>query len=374
MKIKQKYINILYLSAMAHYALFGFQNCSNQFSNMQFKPNSDPQSGFGGGTQGTYIEKVDAFSVKSSIPKIDVLVVMDNSGSMNYEMLKMSQRFNAFLQQLNTTDWRVGIITTDVVNNTFNSRGRLIPFDTNAKKYFISSNDSITTANDLFSKTIQMSTGGSGLEQGINASYLAIKNNFDPLSVNYQFIRPDAALSILYVSDADERSDGLNLALENTSENLIQYIKQKFPTKTFNAHSIVVKENDLTCLQSTLTAVDSSNKVISAVNESFGLEYAKLSQLTGGLVGDVCQDDYTVQLSFMGQKTIDQIKEFKLSCNPQDTNNDGQIDIFITNKNTGTNINQFTVSNNVVSFNEMLPIGDYEIRSSCLNEVIANNL
>ncbi|MCB0370011.1 MAG: hypothetical protein KDD45_11450, partial [Bdellovibrionales bacterium] len=46
--------------------------------------------------------------------KVDILIVIDNSGSMSYEQSEMAKRFSGFVESLNGLDWQLGITTTDV--------------------------------------------------------------------------------------------------------------------------------------------------------------------------------------------------------------------------------------------------------------------
>ena len=58
-------------------------------------------------------------TVNPATTKVDVLVVVDNSGSMSVEQSNMGMRFASFLSRLQGLDWQVGIVTTDVqTNNT----------------------------------------------------------------------------------------------------------------------------------------------------------------------------------------------------------------------------------------------------------------
>jgi len=62
----------------------------------------------------------------TTVRKIDILFVDDNSGSMAEEQKEMGQKFNAFLSGLGAADWQVGITTTDVSSGTYGIQGSLI--------------------------------------------------------------------------------------------------------------------------------------------------------------------------------------------------------------------------------------------------------
>ena len=61
---------------------------------------------------------------------VDILFVIDNSGSMDDEQEEMAKRFSSFLSLLFDLSWQVGITTTDLSDsNKYYTDGKLIPVD-----------------------------------------------------------------------------------------------------------------------------------------------------------------------------------------------------------------------------------------------------
>lgn len=291
------------------------------------------------------------------LTKIDVLVVIDNSGSMKTEHQNMAARFGTFLDQLNGLDWRVGIVTTDPRNVT-RGDGKLIEFldkDGNATaKYMIDSTMSRTMAQEWFAKTIQMPTNGSGNEQGIAMTYRAIQraqNNSGTDARNFALIRSDSALAVLVTTDSDE-TNSAGTQDQNKPEFVANYIKSVYPGKPFSYHSIIVPLGDSVCVKQN-------------GNEGYGYAYDAMSRLTGGSTGTVCATDYGSQLMSIGQATQELIRSVALACAPIDTNGDGQPEMQITTAN-GSMAPAYTIVGLRINFVTPLPLGSTTLTYNCV--------
>jgi hypothetical protein len=218
----------------------------------------------------------------------------------------------------------------------------------------------VTSAMDLnvvksaFSGTIQRpSNEGSGNEQGIAATYRAIQRS-QVVSTAYNphqaFFRSGAALAVLVVTDADESPGRLGTAAANIPQNLINLVKSTFQQKAFVFHSIVVKSNDSVC-----RSKDG--------NESYGLSYETLSALTGGIVGSVCEANYSAQLTNMAVAVNDLVKTVTLKCLPLDINKDGVPDVSFAD---GSALPAHTLDQLKLTFQSPLPNGNYQLKYSCL--------
>ncbi|MBN8539087.1 MAG: hypothetical protein J0L82_01780 [Deltaproteobacteria bacterium] len=293
------------------------------------------------------------------LTKIDVLVVIDNSGSMKTEHENMAARFGTFLDQLNGLDWRVGIVTTDAKTDVVKGDGKLVEFlDKNGNAtstYMIDSRMNKATAQEWFAKTIQMPTNGSGDEQGIAMTYRAIQraqNNSGTDARNYALFRADAALAVLVTTDADEtnRSGTQN---QNKPEFVLNYIKTVYPGKPFSYHSIIVPLGDSVCVKQN-------------GNEGYGYSYDAMSRLTGGSTGTVCASDYGSQLTAIGQATQDLVRSVALACAPVDTNADGMPEMQIVTSN-GSTAPAFTITGMRINFATPLPLGSTTLIYNCVS-------
>lgn len=291
--------------------------------------------------------------------KLDVLVVIDNSGSMATEHQNMAARFGTFLDQLNGLDRQVGIVTTDARTNVTKGDGKLVEFlDKDGRptaKFMIDSKMTKATAQEWFAKTIQMPTDGSGQEQGIAMTYRAIQrgqNNNGTDARNFALFRPDAALAVLVTTDADE-TNSAGTQDPNKPTFVLNYVKSVYPAKPFSYHSIIVPLGDAVCVKAN-------------GNENYGYAYDEMSRLTGGTVGTVCASDYGSQLMAIGQATETLVRSVALTCAPVDTNGDGKPEMQITTSN-GTPAPPYTIMGMRINFESPLPMGTTTLVYNCVS-------
>jgi hypothetical protein len=173
--------------------------------------------------------------------KVDVLIVDDNSASMSFEQNALADRFSNFVNLLESKsmDYRLGITTTDISSGTNPPRavnqngalqdGKLIGLDGGFKFVTPQTGDS-AFRNKIFNAAIRrnetlecekfilswVDAGNSTTtpeystayaehcpsqdERGLYAANLVLKNNVD------SFIRPEADLAVIVLSDEDVRS------------------------------------------------------------------------------------------------------------------------------------------------------------------------
>jgi len=128
---------------------------------------------------------------------VDILLVVDNSCSMVDEQIKLAANFDSFIEQFLTAEvnYQIGVVTTDV---TSAERGLLV-----GETPVITSDMDVDAARALFQENVKVCANGSGFERGLEAARLAL----DPIeALNPDFLREDAALSIVFVSDEDDDS------------------------------------------------------------------------------------------------------------------------------------------------------------------------
>lgn len=127
---------------------------------------------------------------------VDVLWVVDNSCSMSDEVASIAGNFQSFIDEFTDLDidYHIAVVTTDMDNPTHSGKfqGAVITPDTN------------NPAAEFTSQTNQGSSG-SATEQGFAAVYAALN---EPLlsTTNADFLRTDATLSVIVVSDEDDSS------------------------------------------------------------------------------------------------------------------------------------------------------------------------
>jgi hypothetical protein len=305
---------------------------------------------------------------------VDVIVIIDNSGSMDSERANVGSRFGSFLDKLEGAglDWRVGVMSTAVYCGSSCATnpasvstptgkygdGYLRDFNGYSGKYILDRSVGLTQAKASFQRTIEGDLGWvSGDEQGIAQSWNLVnrtQSTWTDTATNRakNFFRDGASLSVIIVSDADE-SPVNNTRTWNNPDELIKIVKVKWPSKSFSFHSIIVVPNDEAC----------KNAQGGAEDFPYGTTYQQLSQKTGGIVGSVCATDYATQLGTMGQASLDQIRSVNLSCAPLDTDSDGQPDI----KVDGVKIAAPVLSGLKLTLPNTPAIGSHNLEYTCLN-------
>ena len=135
--------------------------------------------------------QVDEFSYLGAV---DILWVIDNSCSMTEEQLWLAGDASGFIDALDAgwVDYHLGVVTTD----DGALRG-LEPIITS----------SLSDPAGELAANIQAGVSGSGIEQGFTFGYAAL---IPPIAItdNYGFLRSDAALRVVFVSDEQEQSGG----------------------------------------------------------------------------------------------------------------------------------------------------------------------
>lgn len=196
------------------------------------------------------------FFQQSAVRKVDILWVVDNSGSMRTSQANLANEFPKFIEQLvkndpanprPPVDFHIGVTSTDVDNEvlTFDpgrdspippsnvgTRGRLHGFSLDggalAGRYLAcdasgSCNVPANRAAEAFAQMSKVGTAGSSSEKGLLAAYQALtlventraeNPSSQDLSKKEPFIRPDAALFVVFVSDEDDSSCGPFIPLD----------------------------------------------------------------------------------------------------------------------------------------------------------------
>ena len=292
--------------------------------------------------------------------KVDILFVNDNSASMSPIQIKLKDRFAGFIQNLESKkiDYRIAVTTTDLAAV---QKNRLITLENS--KSFISNADSNKLA--LFNKAIvrtetlrcedfiiaMFNTFGSSFQtQGVYASQYSTKCPSPDTRGTYTsllavsesaetFIRSDANLNVIVISNDEVRQGRFNLAnsdprflpLEQNdkAESFISLMQQKYPNKYWDYNSIVVKDSvcrDSQVLKNAQGQVVTSQAGGPAIAGGIGAEYAKISNSAAldidnnprsrGQILNICEEDYTQHFSNMATKIAEEARMLNLKCKP----------------------------------------------------------
>lgn len=225
-------------------------------------------------------------------PRVDILWVLDNSGSMSEEQQKLSDNLNAFFQYLDGSglDWHIGVTTTDTESST--QGGKLIPV---AGYPFLA--QQVPFNDELFSMMVRVGTGGSADERGLYATWLALSQPTPEIvSANLGFYREDADLHVVVVSDEEDYSED-----HLSTWELVTFLQSLKPdprqTVTFSS---IVGPGPRGCQSPDGTA-------------DYGARYLSVTRALGGIEASICEADWVPFLEELGLAASGQRQEFFLS-------------------------------------------------------------
>lgn len=226
----------------------------------------------------------DIFTQNSSgKSKVDILWVVDNSGSMGDEQDQLAYNFSVFIENFLTkgVDFKMGITTTDTKNRE--NAGKLIGGDDSLLT------DEAARADEAgfkktFSDLIRVGIDGWGREKGLLASAAFFDRNT-------AFLRDDSYLVVVYVSDEEDQSS-------NGVERYVNYLQSlRDSAGKVKAYSIV-------------NTTETGEQY-----ETVGTRYISASSQTGGTSSSIKKDFYTT-LSDIGDSIVALVDSFPLSGVP----------------------------------------------------------
>ncbi len=243
--------------------------------------------------------------------KVDILWVIDDSGSMGDEQASLSYNFDAFISEflIRDVDFKMGITTTDGRSGYDGiSKGQFNMLTAQAAK------DDEQQFLDNFKDWIRVGTRGSGREMGLYTSTRFFERY-------PEFVRDDAFLVLVYVSDEQDQSAN---SVESYIDTLFDLKAKRGQLKTYS----IVTQN-----------IDPNKRW-----ETLGTRYVEATNLTNGVAADIHQDFYQT-LTDMGGSILDLLDTFPLSGAP--INGDIRITV------NGNEVNQgwtYDASNHSIRF------------------------
>lgn len=161
--------------------------------------------------------KVETFTQTQS-GKYDFLWVVDNSGSMGGVQTTLKEQFSGFLTTLSSRegiDYRMGVTTMDMDSEN-GAKGNLVGSNSNTKVISRNITEPTEPINQFNEIITNIGLGGSGNEQGLNASLTQL------LAREPGFIRKGVPLVLIYISDEDD--DASTKSPGDTEDNIINHL------------------------------------------------------------------------------------------------------------------------------------------------------
>ncbi len=229
---------------------------------------------------------VDSFMQKDDEKTLDILVVIDNSGSMQTEQVNLSSKLSALLVAIEDTDWRIQVTTTDESDDC------LVMPD------FISSTDPDREAK--FAAAVSQGIEGSGRELGI----LKMVRGFEGCAGYQQWRRPNSNVAALIVSDED------NCSANGAHCRGVPWSQTSYATDYLNQIGVL----GVTAKVHGLFAIPGE---VCSTAFNVGTQYNELVDLSGGTKGTICSDDYAPTLNAISADLNENLNtSFALSQNP----------------------------------------------------------
>ncbi|MBX5482490.1 MAG: hypothetical protein IRZ16_11740 [Myxococcaceae bacterium] len=311
-----------------------------------------------------------------SVRKVDILWIVDSSGSMAPKQQRLAQNFQGFINQLVSAqppiDFHIAVTTTDTDDPA--TRGTLRTWSVGNKSgNFIACTPDVTgtvstcntgsgsTADAVtaFAQMAQVGTQGSASEKGLLNAYLTLENpaNLGP----DRFVRPDAALYVVVVSDEDDSScnplvkqpictadPGCRCAADGTLSGSGAYGATSYFSRYLETYkgygrqdlvalaAIVALDGDedagipsqfgdpsqhVGCCRNLVNPGEPCPK--GGVNDGgyevayFGSRYLQVASDTGGVAVNICDDDFSNALASLGYAASGLRREFRLTRGPE---------------------------------------------------------
>jgi hypothetical protein len=252
----------------------------------------------------------DLFTQSTGTP-VDILFVVDDSGSMGDNQANLADNFDALtsLAEAWSSDFHLGVITTDASSPQWAGRLRGQP------RY--------VTPEDwpAFEQNVKVGVTGSNDEQGLAAVELALTfplTHESPVACssagdcnppdecvdgqcggyNRGFMRPDAVMHVVFVSDEDDHS-------EHTVSyyvDVLQGIKSGHEVSLVTAHAVV--------------STDGPSPAGSTCAHAPGYRYLDVAEALGGVTSDICDADWSGKLQALGEAIFGLSNRFVLNQSP----------------------------------------------------------
>lgn len=229
---------------------------------------------------------------QSALPAVDVLWVVDNSASMTPEQRALTQNFRSFIRSFQDSDidFHVGVVTTGYEEPAERGVLRHVLDDRGNRRAWVTADDPEPAA--LFAELADVGTMGPRDEMGRAQVFAALELNGD--GINAGFVRDDADLSIIVVSDSDDLS-------EDSPIGRLDFVDWLAGFKA---------EPDRVSFSSIVAPEEGCGDALP------GLEYLYVTDAIGGVKHDICDPGWSILLEDLGHQTAGLQDEFVLTQLP----------------------------------------------------------
>lgn len=245
--------------------------------------------------------------------QVDVLWVIDTSGSMAARQAALAAQMPIFIDGLNATglDYQIGVTTMDMSGS--GARGKLVA-QTGTPLVLTKTTPNLT---NILAGRVQAGETGSPTERGREAMMAALDLSGAGKS-NAGFLRQDSLLNVIFLSDESDKSDNnVNYV------TLLDVLKPVLPLgdRSWVAHFIGVTPTDASC-QSAQWGFSSP-----------GTQYIALATASGGSSESICGADFRSALTNVKSRVLEMLTEFPLDRKPNEATIKVVVDGVVVAKN-----------------------------------------
>jgi hypothetical protein len=198
---------------------------------------------------------IDSFIQPQSVDGVDIIWVIDTSGSMGIYDDELLAGIEAMMLALPSSGWRLAMMSNDPGEASIEAQFPLVP------------GDSLQDAIDMYN-----AMGRGHREEGFDAAYEYLVNN----SYAQTWLRQDAALLVVFVSDEEDQSD-VHFPLV---DQFTSWYSSQRNGSAYVASIVNVEQADSVC-----------DRPPSVYN--IGYRYMEGTNYFGGTVVDICSSDWS---------------------------------------------------------------------------------
>lgn len=244
--------------------------------------------------------------------KVDILWVIDNSGTMGPKQTNLKNSINSFMTQFATKgmDYRIAVVTTDI--RPIDPMNPADPNFSGQDGCFVASgaNDKIITPATVNAATVlgdnaNVGFFGSADAHGLDAVEQALSEP-NLSNCNADFLRSDAFLAVIHFSDADDNT----VASANGLLTFLDTVKA--PVNTPNGGQV------RSYFTSAMVVEDVGRAACVALGpfSELGSKYIDLAGRTGGTVASICDADFSAGLLSVSTQILEATTAVSLAYAP----------------------------------------------------------
>ncbi len=244
--------------------------------------------------------------------KLDILWVMDNSGSMQNLQTNVANNFNSFISDFvdKNYDFQIAVTTTDTWRAPY-INPNLAKFrdgaDGNNSGVFVITPETPNVI-QTFITNITQGVNGGGDERAFQSFKEALSS---PL--NAGFVRDDGFLAVIIVSDEEDFShSGTNHDDDYNNPNL-------YPVQDYEDYLDTLTNSTGASRRYSVSSISIWDTPCLNANTPWGrigIRYGELVDATNGEKGDVCSSDFASTLDDIQTKIAELSTQFYLSREP----------------------------------------------------------